>query len=385
LLSALEVGLALIVLLATVTTHWLVWRGRAKLGYLKEVAVEPLGAKTAPMVSIIVSALNEEHTIEPALRSLLALQYAAFEVIAINDRSTDNTGAVLDQLQQENPQLKVVHITDLPQGWLGKCHALHQGSQVAQGDYFLFTDADVHFEPSTLQKAMQYCSKHSVDHLTLVFGIIANGSLLRLILVSLGIGLFARFQPWKAGDPYSPKFFGVGGFNLVKRQAYVACGGHERLKLAILDDITLGQHIKQGGFTQAVLNGDELVQLEWYPTTKALFKGLEKNTFAALQFQKRQLLGISLAVALVHVWPWVAVVVTTGWVQGIYAACLLVLVAGYAESLRSFGWRLTSLLWLPLLGLFELALLWNSSVKVLSQKGVVWRGTLYSLSVLRKK
>ncbi len=384
-LSALEVSLSLAILLATVTTHWLVWRGRAKLGYLKEVALEPIGNRPLPTVSIIVSALNEEHTIEPALRSLLALDYAPLEVIAINDRSTDNTGAVLDRLQLENPQLKVVHIAALPEGWLGKCHALHQGSQVAQGDYLLFTDADVHFEPSALRRAIQYCHQNSVDHLTLMFGIIANGNLLRLILVSLGIGLFARFQPWKVSDPKSPYFFGVGGFNLVKRQAYAASGGHERLKLSILDDITLGQHIKQAGYSQQVLYGDELVQLEWYATTQALFKGVEKNAFAALDFQKRQLLAVSLAVVLVHVLPWVAVCTTTGWVQGIYAASIVVLILGYAESLRAFNWRLTSLLWLPLLGFFELALLWNSSLKVLGQQGVVWRGTFYALSALRKK
>jgi hypothetical protein len=379
----LGIGLALAVLLATVVPALVVWVGRKKIAFLSAVVLNKTTAANAPRVSIIVTALNEEQTIEPALCSLLALQYAHFEVIAINDRSTDGTGGVLNQLQTQYPQLKVIHIASLPAGWLGKCHALHQGAQAASGEYLLFTDADVHFEPTTLSRAIQYCTDQKLDHLTLVFGLIANSLVLRLLLVSLGIGLFARYQPWNAAKAKSKAYFGVGGFNLVKRAVYDACGGHEPLKLEILDDLALGKTIKARGFKQAVLYGDELVALEWYPSVSALFKGLEKNAFAAMGFQKRQLIaaiGVTLAV---HVWPWFAVVLTRGLEQIIYLAVLLAMTLLYAAFLSAFKWSWASLLALPVLGLLEVALLLNAGLTVMAKRGVTWRGTHYSLATLR--
>jgi glycosyltransferase involved in cell wall biosynthesis len=382
--SAFGIGFALAIFFATTVPAWIVWVGRKKIQFLSSVVLSQATDAIAPSVSIIVTALNEEHTIEPALRSLLAMQYAHFEVIAINDRSTDGTGAVLNQLQSQYPQLKVIHIASLPAVWLGKCHALHQGTQAASGEYLLFTDADVHFEPSTLARAIQFCTEKNLDHLTLVFGLIAHSLVLRLLLVSFGIGLFARYQPWNVGKANSQAYFGVGGFNLVRRRAYDACGGHEPLKLEILDDLALGKSIKAHGFKQAVLYGDELVALEWYPSVSALFKGLEKNAFAAMGFQKRQLvaaLGVTLAV---HVWPWFAVVLTRGVEQLIYLALLLLMALTYGAFLSAFKWSWASLLALPVLGFLEVALLLNAGLTVLVKRGVTWRGTHYSLASLRQ-
>jgi cellulose synthase/poly-beta-1,6-N-acetylglucosamine synthase-like glycosyltransferase len=382
--SAFDIGLALLVLLATAVPAWVVWRGRQKIPFLSAVEPNDRDASHSVRVSVILTALNEEQTIRPALQSLLALQYPNLEIIAINDRSSDGTGAVLDLLQTDHPQLKVIHIESLPAGWLGKCHALHQGAQIASGEYLLFTDADVHFEPSTLSRAIQYCTEKNLDHLTLVFGLIAHGLVLRLLLVSLGIGLFALYQPWQAANKQSKAYFGVGGFNLVRRKVYDACGGHEPLRLEILDDLALGKQIKQRGFKQAVLYGDALVALEWYPSLATLFRGLEKNSFAAMGFQKRQLFAAVSVTVLVHVWPWFAVVLTTGLEQLIYGFVLLAMVLVYGAFLAAFKWSWVSLIALPVLGLLEVALLLNAGFTVLFQRGVNWRGTHYSLTALRQ-
>ncbi|MEQ1731529.1 MAG: glycosyltransferase, partial [Vicinamibacterales bacterium] len=109
---------------------------------------------TGPLVSIIVAARNEAHGIESGVRSLLALSYPALEVIVVNDRSTDSTGAILDRVRQEDPRLIVVTVDRLPPGWLGKNHALAVGAATSHGSLLLFTDADIVFDPSTIGRAV---------------------------------------------------------------------------------------------------------------------------------------------------------------------------------------------------------------------------------------
>src|SRR6478672_8890623 len=208
-------------------------RGARKIKQLKDTL--PVLVVQPPRVSVIVSALNEADTIEPALRSLLALQYPALEIIAINDRSTDATPAILNRLSVEFPHLRVLHIDTLPAGWLGKNHALSRGAAVAGGGYLLFTDADVVFDPSAITRAVAYCEQHRVDHLTLLFDLVVKTQLLRMLVLSFSVNFMARFKPWKVGT--STKYFlGAGGFNLVRAAAYRAVGGHASIPLAVLDD-----------------------------------------------------------------------------------------------------------------------------------------------------
>src|SRR5260370_16885568 len=121
-----------------------------------------------PRVSIIVPALNEEETVEPALTSLLKLDYANYEVIAVDDRSTDRTGEIMDRLAAtSNGRLRVIHIAQLPAGWLGKPHAMWLAAQQAEGDWLLFTDADVVYRPDCLPRAAAYPEAAPVVHLPL--------------------------------------------------------------------------------------------------------------------------------------------------------------------------------------------------------------------------
>src|SRR5207248_653474 len=126
--------------------------GLGKIGWLSDQPLMPSG--DAPRVSIVISALNEADTIEPALRSVLALDYPDLEVVVVDDRSTDATPEILDRLCCEHPALKVVHVRELPPGWLGKNHALQHGASLASGEYILFTDADVMFGPSAVSRAV---------------------------------------------------------------------------------------------------------------------------------------------------------------------------------------------------------------------------------------
>src|SRR5258708_11324477 len=133
---------------------------------LTDVDLDP--NQTLPSLSVVVPALNEEATIEPAMRSLLALDYPGLEVVAVDDRSTDATGVILDRLAAQNPHLRVRHVESLPPGWLGKNHALYAGSKIVSGEWILFTDADVHFTAAALRISVACPVGDKLEHIVIL-------------------------------------------------------------------------------------------------------------------------------------------------------------------------------------------------------------------------
>jgi glycosyltransferase involved in cell wall biosynthesis len=352
--------------------------GARRLRCLKDIEIDgPL-----PKVSIVVTALNEADTIEPALLSLLKLDYPELEIIVINDRSTDATASILERIAGAHPMLRVVHINALPVGWLGKNHALLQGAQIASGEYLLFTDADVVFAPDAVSRAVSYARLHAVDHLTLLFDVIARTQLLRMMLLSFAVAFMARFQPWKVNQS-SELFVGIGGFNMVRRDAYFAAKGHAAIPMAVLDDLALGQLMKRSGYRQHVLNGVEMVAVEWYRSTCDLGKGIEKNIFAAFDYQLIRLLGVTALMLAGRVWPWIALFVTDGLIWLFSAATIVVGLALYAYLLAIRGWSWRCLAFAPIVPLVELWMWWKGSLSTLTRGGIVWRGTFYPLKDIR--
>lgn len=355
--------------------------GYRKMPHLDSTA--PATSDSHPKVSVIVSALNEADTIAPALQSLLSLNYLNLEIIAINDRSTDATPAILDRMAQSHPALRVLHIEALPAGWLGKNHALHQGAQLAGGDYLIFTDADVIFNPDTIVRTVAYCEQHQLDHLTLLFDVIAKTQLLRMLILSFSISFMARFQPWKVNHS-TKHFLGVGGFNMVKKTAYQAVGGHAAMPMAVIDDMMLGKLMKTRGYRQHALLGRELVAVEWYRSTPEMIRGIQKNAFAAFDYQISKLVLVTLAILALRVWPWVGLFITDGAARAVNAATILVGLALYADLLRGYGWSYRCLIFAPVISVLELAMFWRGSVLTLWRGGIDWRGTRYALQELKR-
>lgn len=206
-----------------------VFSGSRKLRFLREVsAVLP---ERPPRVSLIAAARNEERNIEAAVRSLLKLDYPELELILVNDRSEDRTGVILDQLAREDGRLCVLHVAELPPGWLGKNHALWLGSRQARGELLLFTDADVLMRPDVLRRAVHLLESAGLDHLAATPEARMPKLLLNLFMAAFGFvfGVFTR--PWQARDPKSPRHIGIGAFNLVRAEAYARVGGHRTIAL----------------------------------------------------------------------------------------------------------------------------------------------------------
>ena len=373
---------SLAVLLVSLGNYGGVWRGWHKLRQLRDVT--PNVPPNPPPVSIVVAALNEAHTIEPALRSILALDYPALEIVAIDDRSTDGTGEILDRLQREFPNLQVVHVRELPSGWLGKNHALHSGATRARGDYLLFTDADVVFEPTAIRRAVALCEAEHLDHLTVVPDVPTRSSFVALCMMGGFIGLLALNRPWRAQQTGKHRL-GVGAFNMVRATSYRAVGGHEALAMEVLDDIELGRLMSEGELRQDLLLAQGMVTVEMYRSAMEMFRGIQKNVFTFLDYKLWKLLAATLVTFAFSVWPWAGILLTDGatwWLNLASAATVLVF---YVHLAPRFGYSRWCSAWLPLTGLITIFLFWQIATLTWIRGGIIWRGTFYPLAELKRR
>jgi hypothetical protein len=204
-----------------------------------------------------------------------------------------------------------------------------------------------------------------------------------MLIISFSISFMARFKPWKVSQS-ARHFIGVGGFNMVRRSAYFDAGGHAAMPLAVLDDIMLGKLLKSKGHRQHVLFGTGMVTIEWYRDTPELFRGLEKNIFSAFDYRMGQLIAVTLLILATRVWPWTALLVTSGAVWWINVATVCAGLALYVDLLHARGWSYRCLVFAPFVPLVELAMWWRGCLLTLVRRGIVWRGTRYSLDELRR-
>ena len=338
-----------------------------------------------PPVSIVIPARNEERNLEQALESVLALDYPGLGIIVVNDRSTDGTGAILEKLAKQDPRLTVVTIESLPTGWLGKPYALHRGAQQAQGEFILFTDADIVFHPLALRKAMTHVQTNEIDHVTVVPEDTMPGFFLRALSATFGIFMFILFRPWEARNPKSRRYMGIGAFNLIRTTAYRAIGGHQLIALRPDDDLKFGKLVKRHGYRQNVLNGKGMVAVEWYRSVGELIDGLMKNMFAGMEYRVSFVIAATLAALLIHIWPWVGMWVADGWPQVWYAVTVVMMVGSFGFAMAPFGVKTWHGLLLPLTISLLVYIQCRAAVLALWHGGISWRGTFYPLGLLRTK
>jgi len=341
----------------------------------------------APRVSIIVPARDEEEQIESGLRSLCELDWPNYEVIAIDDRSTDRTPEIMAHVAREHdPQhrLKIVNIEQLPGGWLGKPHAMWTAAQQATGDYLLFTDADIVFHPESLRRAMVYALEQNADHLV-VFPTHIDWSVSKKVILA-GFNMLFVFghRPWKTADPKSRDHIGVGAFNLVKRSAYEKIGTFESLKMEIIEDMRLGKLIKDKGLRQRNVLGNDLLLLPWGSGAVHIINNLTKNFFALMHFSVRRALGACFLLLFFNITPFLGVWLAPGLAKIPYAVSLAAIFCLY------IGMSWNSPIWPQYFFLHPIStgmLIYTmmvSMITTLRQNGVIWRGTHYSLSELRR-
>ncbi|HEV8600270.1 MAG TPA: glycosyltransferase family 2 protein [Gemmatimonadales bacterium] len=356
--------------------------GFRKLERLADAA--PREGAGAPLVSIVVAARDEARGIEAAARSLLTQRYPAFEIVAVDDRSTDATGEILERLARADPRLRVIHVRELPKGWLGKNHGLSVGAAAARGEWLLFTDADVVMAPETLARAVGFAERRGLDHLAVLPDIRLPG----LLLSAFGTGFIcwgtAILRPWKARDPRSWRFVGIGAFNLVRAAAYRRAGGHEPIRLRPDDDLKLGKILKRSGARSDFLLGKGLISVEWYHSVPEAIDGLMKNTFSVVEYRLLPMLAGVPLYLVGGLGPLAAFGFGSGPLRWIAAAAVTSQLGIMLFGTRESGAPRRVALLYPVVALLFAWIILRALVLNLAQRGIVWRGTFYPLAELRR-
>jgi GT2 family glycosyltransferase len=343
--------------------------------------VDPVGT---PKLTVVVPARNEAENIAATLDALLLADYAGLEIVAVDDRSTDDTGRMMDAYAAEySSRLRVIHLEDLPDGWLGKVFAMSVATDRSESEYVLYTDGDVVFSPSILRRAVAYAQDVGADHLVVLPTMLvkARGEGVMLGFFSI-FGLWAS-RLWKVGDPSARRdVIGVGAFNLVRRGALDEIGGWQPQRMAILEDVTLGRRMKAAGMKQRVAFAPGLVLVHWATGGVGLVRGMTKNLFSAFNFSPLFLLGACGGVAVLFLLPLAGLL----WWSTMLPALLVLASIGAAYRTMGeislvdarYGWLF------PVGAMAFIAAMLRSMAVTLWQRGVVWRGTRYKLAELRQ-
>jgi glycosyltransferase involved in cell wall biosynthesis len=338
----------------------------------------------SPSLTVIVPARDEAASIAATLDTLVQQEYANLRVVAVDDRSSDETGAIMDDYARRYPgRVSVTHIEELPTGWLGKTHAMAQGLAASESDYLLFTDADVLFSPSILRRSLAYAEREQADHLVTVPTMQVKSWGEGVVLGFLQIFGVWAVRPWRASDPEAERdVVGVGAFNLLRRDALEKIGGLMPQRLAVLEDITLARRMKAAGMRQRVAFAPGLVLVHWAAGVSGLMRVMSKNVFSAFNFQPVLAVAFCVWLVVFFLGPLVGLFWWGTLVPGLLVvACVSVTYRMYGEVSwipAKFGWAY------PLGVVAFLYAVMRSVVVVWRDGGVKWRGTLYPLRELRR-
>jgi cellulose synthase/poly-beta-1,6-N-acetylglucosamine synthase-like glycosyltransferase len=350
-----------------------------------EKANPPLPGKW-PRLSVVIATCNDADTIEKAVNTLLKQDYPDLEIVVVNDRSTDKTGTIIEKIARKDSRVRTIHIQDLPAGWLGKVHALHVGTQKARGAWILYTDADVYFKQGALRKAIAFVLADHSDHLALMPVPRAPSFWLRVVLQAVGGVFVLGTRAAYIGKPGTKAFVGAGAFNLVRKAALDRTEGFAWLRMEVVDDVGLGLMLQRSGAKSSFAITLQDVSFTWYPSLRAMFKGMEKNFFGVLAFYSiaRMIVIVVLAWGYALA-PLIAILYAQKipflLIAGVVA--YLFLIAGAVGVKIMFKQKLLPLLLVQVGHILISLMLLRSGIMCIIRGGITWRGTWYLLDDLR--
>lgn len=361
---------------------WLI-RGRC-LPRLIDQPTDKLPGSEWPSVTVVIPARNEEAALPASIRSLATQDYPHLKIIVVDDRSTDATPSLLAQLAQQLPSVTVKRIEKLPGKWLGKTHALWTGAKLAGSvEWFLFSDADVLYEPLTVKRAIRYAASEKLDLLTLYPGMMMRGFWERAMMSYFTLISFFGYAPWRVNNPKSGAYFAIGAFTLVRRDTYFKMGGHQALALEVVDDARLCRLVKRAGGRVKVIIGLGSIRIRWQDGISGIVSGLTKNFFAGFNYRLGPALAAACGLLLVSVVPFVGLLTlprAAGWLG---VLCVLAIFILYALASRGTAIPFWYAVGHPVAALLMVFITLRSATVTLLDGGVVWRGTHYSLQELK--
>lgn len=334
-----------------------------------------------PMVSMIVPAKDEQDGIESALRSKLSCGYPRVQVIAVDDRSTDNTGALIEKLVHELPGLTHARVDVLPEGWLGKMNALQTGIAKATGEWVLFSDADVHIAPGTLETLISHADEQRIDFVAVFPQMLPVSLSVDAAIGGLLRSLTMGSQLWKTNSDESTRGGGVGAFSLARTSWLQKTRAIEELRMEIADDVALGALLKQRGARTRFYAGRTKVNLTFQKSLRTVLASAEKGGGMF-----RWKLWLPLVVAVVPVFlelllpSWALrlggpmAVLATATLAGTTLTHLLLVRHFRAPTRGAFLW--------PIAHLLNAYAIIYSGFLAWKRQGIVWRNTFYSRAVV---
>lgn len=345
-----------------------------------------LTASDVPLVSILIPARNEQdRVLEASIRSILAQDYGRFEAIAVNDRSTDATGAILERLAESDDRFRVIEGKELPSQWLGKPYAMQQALEQARGEWILATDADMIFHPAALRTAMDRTLSAKADSLTLIPHFEA-GSLWERVMIPTWAWVFLMFTLfYRTDDPKTDRAIGIGGFFLIRRTVLDSVGGYEALKDEVMEDVRLAEKIKSSGGSLLCDQAPALIRTRMYRTFAEMWECSTKNWFSGVNYSLPfALFCVASMYSVAVVPPFIALFSAIASASGVKVEFLsLLMPAAVCWSLQVIVMAVVCIrskvsavygLTAPLgLGVMY-AMLFDSSVRISTGRGVTWKG-----------
>jgi hypothetical protein len=375
------------VLLGAVAFLWLAETIEITVGFrsiprLQDIS--PMRDAGCPKISILFAARDEAEKLPGALDTLLALDYPRYEVVGVDDRSDDATGATLEAAARKDARLKAVRVASLPAGWLGKPHALQQAYENSSGEWLVFTDADVHFAPDVLRRSVALANEKDWEHLTLMASVKMFTPGEKVVMTFFGMAFMIGTRPWRTNNQKSAGYTGVGAFQMIRRSAYEKLGTHRRLAMEVIDDMKLGKLAKEAGVRSGIAIAGDHVSVHWHAGVRNTIRGTTKNFFAASGYRLWLACIHILGLLVMCVLPFVALPFVRGWPL-LFAS----IAAGLAIAMQSAvsleaGVSPLYALTHPLGGLIFAWMIMRSTVVTLWQGGIVWRGTFYPLAELKR-
>lgn len=384
-------ALSLVLLLASLAQLTLALRSCRAVPSLDALPPAQTPPSGWPVLSVIVPAKDEGAHIEAALRSKLGCAYPALQVVVVDDRSTDDTPTILARMRGEQerarredpslPELVVTRVDALPDGWLGKLHAMHRGLSVATGEWALFADADVHLAPSTLDRIIAHAERAQIDFVAVFPKMEPVNLVIDASLAGLLRALMLAARMWKANTDGSGIGAGVGAFNLARRRWLEDTRAIEQLRMEIADDVALGALLKQSGARTRLFVGRESVSLVFQDSLSALFRSADKGggMFGWVLWRP---VVMALAPTLIELVLPVAAIIHGGVAATAGALSLAAITATHvivsahcAVPVRG-AW-----LW-PLGHVFNAATMLRAGWLAWRRQGVVWRSTFYPREVV---
>lgn len=341
-----------------------------------------------PLISVIIPARDEQRNIQRCILALIAQTYPNFEIIVVDDHSTDATALILAELTGASSRLRVIHGTDLPAGWAGKPHALVQGAATARGEWLCFMDADTFAEPGLLSSTYRVATQSHAD----MFSILTEQELgsfwERVILPLVFLGLSFGFPAGRVNDPSKPDAIANGQFILIKRSVYESVGGHMAVKERIDEDKAIAVVVKRAGYRLVVADGRKAATTRMYTSLAEMWEGWTKNIYLGLRDRPGLLLfgvfiglvvSIVLPVWLVGSLAWLAL--SGGLTAGVVTVEAIVLWSYLLwmrrQACQAFGISAGYALTFPLGAFIFTCMMIASAYNVLSGRGVSWKGRRY--------